>query len=362
MKHKLEKIISFITGSDKSNKSPSILHIQDQFYTGEEDSAGIARNLNAAFLIALSGDTHPHYTEALNYLNRFESDPLWEQNVQFYIEGITLIHAEILNRCNDDEHFKGNFSSLYDWLTNPENIKKKQPTVETMREFFFPEGVGLCEDREGRIKKLRDKRKISITRLNPAPISDPAKELLFTSNILLTIPPASKDIDDLSVSSSIKHTLKQTVEEDQRYWYDHPIPIGIAPEHNEVLYGLEGLDEAVEIEKKRGVIGWDSRVTCILSVSVTHEGLQKIAKEYLEDEFRKEKNIRHLDVYILTEADTARLIGDILIPASEKYSDQQNNHGLYETIGVDGEYGRHYSFLKAIAAFWQVLVNNRIKG
>jgi hypothetical protein len=31
-------------------------------------------------------------------------------------------------------------------------------------------------------------------------------------------------------------------------------------------------------------------------------------------------------------------------------------------VGVDGEYGRHYTFLKAIAALWQVLINTRIKG
>jgi hypothetical protein len=31
-------------------------------------------------------------------------------------------------------------------------------------------------------------------------------------------------------------------------------------------------------------------------------------------------------------------------------------------FGVDGEYGRHYTFLKAIAAFWQVLIEPGIKG
>ncbi len=31
-------------------------------------------------------------------------------------------------------------------------------------------------------------------------------------------------------------------------------------------------------------------------------------------------------------------------------------------FGVDGEYGRHYSFLKAIAAFWQVLIDPSKRG
>jgi hypothetical protein len=33
-----------------------------------------------------------------------------------------------------------------------------------------------------------------------------------------------------------------------------------------------------------------------------------------------------------------------------------------EVFGVDGEYGRHYSFLKAIAAFWQVFVDSRVRA
>ena len=37
-------------------------------------------------------------------------------------------------------------------------------------------------------------------------------------------------------------------------------------------------------------------------------------------------------------------------------------HSLHKIIGVDGEYGRHYSFLKAITAFWQVFINPEIKG
>ncbi len=359
MKYKLETIIKQVTDADGSHESPSV---SGRFHHEQEDHASIAENLNAAFLISLSGETHRSYSEAVSYLNRYESDPAWEKVVRFYQDGLELIHAEVLNRCYDDASFEKDFNGLYSWITDQKNLQQKQATVEKIRRLFFPEGVSLCEDREEKIDALREKRKIGITGLNPSPIGDPARELLITSNILVTTPPVSKETDELPVSPYLKERLKRAVKEKQMYWYDHPIPVGIAPEQNEVLYGLEGLDRAVEIEKQRGIIDEDARVTCVLSVSVTHKGLQRIAREYLEDEFRKEKNIKHLDVYIFTEADTERLVEDILLPAVQKYSYLRDKSVLQAIIGVDGEYGRHYSFLKAIAAFWQVFINRGMKG
>jgi len=35
---------------------------------------------------------------------------------------------------------------------------------------------------------------------------------------------------------------------------------------------------------------------------------------------------------------------------------------MLEMFGVDGEYGRHYSFLKAISAFWNILIDPEIKA
>ena len=88
----------------------------------------------------------------------------------------------------------------------------------------------------------------------------------------------------MRVSNNLKRMLKQIAQEEQMYWYDHPVPIGVAPEHNEVLYGLEGLYETINFEKKHGTATQNDRLDCILSASVTHKGLQGIIKEYLEDE------------------------------------------------------------------------------
>ena len=362
MKLKFEAIIKQITGADISDEFPAESNISEQFHPEEESNIAIARNLNAAFLILLSGETHPLYSKAVSYLSTFESHQSWGKFVRFYNDGRELIHAEILNRSYDDERFEGDLAGLYSWIINPENLRKKQATVELIRQLFFPEGVALCEDREGKIDTLREKRRISITRLNPSPISDPAREVLFSSNILITIPPGSKGIDDLSVSLYLKETLKRIIQEEQIYWYDHPIPIGVSPEHNEVLYGLEGLDKAVAFEKHRGTMDKEAKVTCVLSVSVTHKGLHRIVKEYLEDELKKEKNIQHVEVYVITESDTIQIIEEILVPAAKKYTYSREYDNLYEVFGVDGEYGRHYSFLKAIAAYWHVLIDREIRA
>lgn len=358
MKQKFEAIIKYIISGGNGDELFSKINIPGRFRTEENDNVSIARNLNAAFLVLLSGETHSLYNDAFQYMENFGSHPSWDKTVHFYKEGIRLISSEISGRCYDSKAFEKELNDLYSWVDGGD----RGEVVEKLRRVFFPEGVSLNEERTAGIAKLRAKRRIGVSRLNPSPVKEPAKEILFSSNILITVPSASKDIDNLSVSPSLKKILEEVVKEDQLYWYDHPVPVGVPPENNEVLYGLEGLDRAVRFEKERGTIGKEDRVICVLSVSVTHKGLQGIVKEYLEDELKKEKNIRHLDVYVFTEADTVRMIEDVIIPAAGRYSGAQEYGPIYEVMGVDGEYGRHYSFLKAVSAFWQVLVDPNIKG
>lgn len=362
MEQQFKAIIKFIIGDETIDESLANICIPAQFRPEEEDIPAVARNLNAAFLISLSGDFNPLYNEASRYLSRYESHPAWGRCVSFYKEGLQLIGTEISHVCSYDETFHEDLNHLYTWIQGPDSSKNMQETVDMIRTVFFPEGVSLCKNRNDRVNELRKKRNITVTKLNPSPVRDPAREILMTSNILITTPLASQGIDELHISGSLKKMLKQIVQEEQVYWYDHPIPVGITPEHNEVLYGLEGLDRAVVYEKQRGTLDEDARVTCALSVSATHKGLQGMVKEYLEEEFRKEKNIQHLDVYIFTETDTIKLIEEILVPLAGKYLHTRGTSILYEIIGVDGEYGRHYSFLKAIAAFWQVFIKSEIKG
>ena len=72
--------------------------------------------------------------------------------------------------------------------------------------------------------------------------------------------------------------------------------------------------------------------------------------------------MHNIDVYVFSEADTRRLVDDILAPAAIRYLGGADSQELLTVFGVDGEYGRHYSFLKAIAAFWQIVMEPEIKA
>jgi len=144
--------------------------------------------------------------------------------------------------------------------------------------------------------------------------------------------------------------------------YDHPIRVGVDPEKTEVLYGLRGLETALEFERDRGTMSCDAKPVCVLSVSVTHRGLRNIAKTFLEELFSQSEGLKNIDVYVLTEADSQHIVDEILAPAAKHYLSCKDKEELLGVFGVDGEYGRHYSFLKAIAAFWSIFIRPKIKA
>ncbi len=364
MKEKIECIIKRLISNRRGKDALTGLEIGDQFRPQETSPKATFRNLNAAFLICLCGKAHALYSKAEDYIKELGRQPAWKSAAGFYSRGISLVNSEIREKYSEDESFRENFDKLYSWCINPQERFASKHGINAFWRVFFPEGVSLFEKREHETALLREKRRIRITRLNPAPVLDPAREILFTSNVLLTTPAhiPSKGIVDFSLSKNLKDRLEEIRREPQIYWYDHPIQIGTDRENNEAVYGLKALNEAIEFEKRRGVIASDARVHCILSVSVTHSGLQDIAKKCLENMFEGVDGFQHLWVYAFSEVDVCRLIDEILMPAARHYLDFENADLLHEVIGVDGEYGRHYSFLKSISAFWNVLVDNRVRA
>jgi hypothetical protein len=359
---KFQVIIKHIIGSYTGDNLLLGINIPDQFHPERPVSSNIEENLNAAFLILLAGDSHTLYNSASRYFTKMESVPAWKETVGFYRKGLEIVVDEISSIYNSDTNFSSSINDLCVWIDEQANKASHRESIEKIMQVFFPEGTGLGSNPEREVTRLRNKRMVNITSLNPLPITDPVRQMVFTSNILITTPIGDADEDNPFIHNDLSQTLKSIMNEDQLFWYDHPIPVGIAPENNEVLYGLEGLDRAVAFEKEQGTIDKDLKLTCLLSVSVTHKGLQQIAKQYLEDELNNSKNIRNLEIYVFTEADTQAIIKEILIPAAERCIDKIDPAPLHEVFGVDGEYGRHYSFLKAIAAFWQVFINSEIKG
>ncbi len=228
--------------------------------------------------------------------------------------------------------------------------------------FLFPEGASCLNDPDAVVSALRDHRTVIVDQLHPQPITDPITEILFTSNILLTLPANLTAMNDLNYSSELCDQINAIAVEEQKYWFDHPIPLDIETDANEIIYGLKGLNEAVAFEKAAGNAAGDVRMACVLSVSVTHTGLKSVARDYLQEAFASAPDMPHLDVYVFSEAATERLIDEVLAPAAEQYLDGDDIDLLRRVFGVDGEYGRHYSFLKAVSALWHVLVNQQVRA
>ena len=341
---------------------PIALDLTEQFEDERTDKAGIAQTLNAAFLIVVAGQNHPAAPSALRFLTRMAESPEWKDAAEFYLSGIERTDHEIKAICRLDLEFADRLKTVSTWLSTKENLEKRQEVAEHFWSVFFPEANSLRTHWKEHSEDLRKKRTVAITQLNETPITDPARQILFTSNVLLTLPPASKSADALPLSEDLRKTLRLAKSEPQLYWYDHPIQIGVAPEKNEVLYGLRGLEDALEFERTRGNATNDAKLTCLLSVSVTHPSLQTIARRYIEEEFTKAGGLHNIDVYVFSEADTRRLVDDILAPAAIRYLGGADPQKLLTVFGVDGEYGRHYSFLKAIAAFWQIVMEPEIKA
>ncbi|UCB48611.1 MAG: hypothetical protein JSW56_16000 [Deltaproteobacteria bacterium] len=357
-----QTIIAKLTQPKKGKKTFSILDPRETFDQDPEDDTGIVQALNAAFLINLSGDTLSGSERAERFLSHMAGSEQWADVAQFYLDGINRIHQEIEGICKRDPIFADRLKKLSDWLSNPESAKDEQKTAEEIWSVFFPEANGILTNKEKCIEALRSQRTVTVEKLNLTPITDPARQILFTSNVLLTICPPSRSIDELSYSRTLKEKLRDLCREPQLFFYDHPIPLGVEPKKNEVLYGLRSLDAAFEFERSRGNISRDTKPVCVLSVSTTHRGLQQVAKGWLQEEFGHSYRLKNLNVYVFTESDTQRLINEIFVPAAAHYLELKDEKESFSVFGVDGEYGRHYSFLRAIANFWNIFIQPEIRA
>jgi hypothetical protein len=362
MSEQLEAIISVLISPRKKTCSPLHINLGLDFDENQNNSGRIAQSLNAAFLIALAGNLHPASERAHRYLDRMAASGEWNEAASFYLRGIEHIDREIDDLCKHNPRFTFHLSNLAEWLCHTGNLNKAEETAEKTWSVFFPEAQGILGHEWEMVGALREKRTITITQLNPTPITDPARQMLFTANALLTIPPAHTSLYELPFSDELRARLSKIVKEPQIYFYDHPMQIGAEEEKNEVLYGLRALDSAFAFEKHRGNMSRRGRAQCVLSVSVTHSGLKDIAKSSLEQVFARSEPFSTIDVYVITEADTQSIIAEILAPAAEYYLQRKDADVCLEVFGVDGNYGRHYSFLKAVAPFWSILIQPEIRA
>ncbi len=299
----------------------------------------------ASFIYLFESD-HQLLRFASNLFNDLllEDARFWQEPVHFILQLKGKLKQEIENAA---------LSSLPDFKETDESAESLYMAAWKV---LFPEGREILLNKKKAEQDLLRKRKVTLHKPNPAPLENPAREILFTSNVLLRPP-----LDNHSeLPKNIQKVVDRHRNAAQQFWYDHPIPLDAPAENNEILYGLNGLEQMMAFEKQRGAVGSGQRLTCVLSCSVTHSYLHQVAKSYVQYLMARHGAFENLDLYLFTETDCRKIISKILKPAAERYL--QITDEEFPVFGVDGEYGRHYTFLKAIAALWQVLIDPQIKA
>ncbi len=287
-----------------------------------------------------------------------------DASAAFMRTGAQLVQNELQHLLGEDGELQTSVHRLATSIRE-RGSRWDETTRRQMWQLFFPEGATLDVDWEQSIEDLRNRRAVTITSLNNTPITAPLEELIFTSNVLLTVPERRDTVATLDLPGNLKDRIKAVMDEPQCYYYDHPIHIGIDIESNEAYYGLRGLNDTVAFEKDRGTVPRNSLATVILSLSVTHKGLHAVARDYLAAELAKAPPLEHLQVFLFTESDTERIVRQLLapwLPDSRPDAESDSVKAVTAVFGVDGEYGRHYSFLKSIAALWSVFKDSRVRG
>ena len=279
--------------------------------------------------------------------------------------GVPLIHDEY--RQLESSRRRAAFDQLEALLGSASAGRGEAPVdkklITALQKAFFPEALYLDDDPQAQIPKLRRRRQVKITQPAEHPVTSPSEQIIFTSNVLLSPPLEAHPDSDTGIDEETAQIIRRAAEtsrEPQLYWYDHPVPIGVPPSSDEVLHGLRGLSEALEFEVTRGDAGVSKTLRICLSVSVTHKGLHGLARPWLKARLAAEsyRRLEGIEAYAFTEADTDALV-DLLVPWLPSPADEQP---LRAAFGVDGEYGRHYSFLKALPALWSVLLDPQIKA
>ncbi|MEJ7748483.1 MAG: hypothetical protein WKF56_04220, partial [Candidatus Limnocylindrales bacterium] len=258
-------VASLLWPADGSSRRPLV---DRSAWLGE--GADPTTALTTAFLIGLAGPAEPDAASARALLDDPSADSDHEL-AELFREGLRAVPGEIAGRLAGDPSFAAVLEAAAARLADPST--DEATATEAGWSVLFPEAVGLLADVETGIESLRAERIVRVTALASPRIEDPVRELLLTSNVLLTLPLDAGQDSAPGLAPDVVTSIEAARGEPQRYWFDHPIPIGVRPEHNELLHGLRGLDQAVAVELERRGSRNESipepRLACLLSVSVT---------------------------------------------------------------------------------------------
>ncbi len=268
--------------------------------------------------------------------------------MQFYNDHPDNIKSKSILKSRSNSSTLNVFETFLNMGEKDIKDKIESQSINHMWGLFCPEAIEASENTNTLSEKLLEKRKLHNIKESKKLLTNPSKEILFSSNVLITTP---SDFSSQNIPEEIKYELQEFKNINQSFWYDHPIPLDASNDENEIIYGLENLDNSIALETQRNNIDKFSKITLILSVSVTHLGLEKIALKYLKYIIKNYIKLEHIDVFLFDE-DACNKITSILFPNR----DQTNN-----IMGVNGNYGRHFTFLKYILLLWNKFVDSNMR-
>ena len=216
--------------------------------------------------------------------------------------------------------------------------------ISNLWSIFCPTAEAASKDPKGMTDTLKERRRLFAISYPACGLTDPSTELLLTTNALVSPP---LDPDSSLIPVDLRREARRILAMPQSFWYDHPVPLDASPEENEILYGLKQLDEALKLECDMGQLRPDAKIDLAISVSVTHEGMEQLAADYVRNLICTHLELKHLRVFLFDEIRCQQMI-ETLCPGDDAAS---------SVFGVNGAYGRHYSFLKTLLLFWQQTVN-----
>lgn len=179
--------------------------------------------------------------------------------------------------------------------------------------------------------------KLANLRTNPDPLKP--VEVVLQLNALYTVPDTTAE-----QQSGLPDKFKAQVrglraEPGQKVAdYDHPVPLYEEDSRHELVSCLQELEGDVAFEKERQVLPEEYRVPVLLSVSVTHAGLDTPAGRWIEW-LLEEKHYRHMEVIVLTE-EKVRAVKRALVESMGAADDPLAVYSVF------GKYGIHFTALK----------------
>jgi hypothetical protein len=225
-------------------------------------------------------------------------------------------------------------AAFLDYYSRPEQAEY----VESMLE-LFESGVdrSLLAEEISKIwapeLHMRDEEILprwQLAEVKPAEQPVKPEQVLLQLNALYTLPERIPENLEEDLAAEGRRCLEKpgrTVAE-----YDHPVPLFAPDDEHELVGCMDELEGDIAFEKEHGVLPQEHRVPVLISVSVTHEALDKPTGEWVRRLLNR-REYRHLRVLVLTE-ETARTLSREAVGDGE---------GLFSVFGA---YGRHFTALK----------------